>query len=351
MPNIKWVDTWARRTSLECPFMFYIGGRGVGKTFSYLKGHREAFHAGRAGKIIYMRLTEAELSRACRPDKNPYKKINEKCGFNIELKKHGEDATIIDHTDDGDIVIGSAMALSTFYNQRGVDFSDFTDIYFDEFIPNKYARRTPAVKEAGALFVEAYETANRNREFEEENGKPIYCVFTANAFSLDSSILRRFKVNAAVEHMQETGQMRYRSPARGVYVELCESKEIADLKRNTALYRAIGDDDELAVINLENKFTDYALSLVNKKVSIKEYRPLVYVSGITIYTHKSRDFLYISKRYETAPNMYGDNELQKFYNTWYTLIVTHIADRLAEFDSTATYYELQTLFDTGKANR
>ena len=298
-----------------------------------------------------MRLTEAELSRACRPDKNPYKKINSMYGFNIELKKHGEDAAIIDHTEEGDVIIGSAMALSTFYNQRGVDFSDYTDIYFDEFIPNKYARRTPAVKEAGALFVEAYETANRNREFEAGGGAPINCVFTANAFSLDSSILRRFKVNNAVEHMQATGQKRYRAADRGVYVELCESPEIAELKRETALYKAIGADDELSVINLENKFTDYALSLVNKKVPIKEYKPIVCVSGLTVYAHKSKELLYIASRYDSAPNVYGDNELQKFYNSWYSYLVTHIADRLVEFDSSATYYELQSLFDSGKATR
>ena len=58
------------------------------------------------------------------------------------------------------------MALSTFGNLRGVDFSDVDMIFFDEFVPQKNARPIKAEAEA---FFNLYETVNRNRELD---GRP-----------------------------------------------------------------------------------------------------------------------------------------------------------------------------------
>lgn len=348
--NIQWFDTWARRTASMCTFNFFIGGRGIGKTFSYLKGHRNAFHAGQAGKLVYLRLTGAELEGVTRKEENPYKRINELCGFNIELKPDGKkSASIVEYMDDGtELVLGSARSLASFHNLRGVDFSDYTDIYFDEFLPTEHVRRTPEIKRAGYLFEQAYETINRNREFETIDGAPVIVVFTANAFSLDSDILTKFKVQKAVEYMQSHDQARYTDRERGVYVERCEAKEIANMKRKTALYKAIGGDKKTEDINLSNAFVDYALSMIVKKPQYNEYKPLVTVAELTIYAHKSNGFLHVAKKQDTSPLVYGLNELAKFYNSWYGTLAAHVADRLVTFDSAESYYLLLDYLEHGK---
>ena len=71
----------------EYPFQIFIGGRGVGKTYSALSG---ATVPERQDKFIFMRRTQAELDLLLDTDRgeglNPFKPINKDFGRNIGMK-------------------------------------------------------------------------------------------------------------------------------------------------------------------------------------------------------------------------------------------------------------------------
>ena len=71
----------------DYPFQIFIGGRGVGKTYSALSG---ATDPERQDKFIFMRRTQAELDLLLDTDRgeglNPFKPINKDFGRNIGMK-------------------------------------------------------------------------------------------------------------------------------------------------------------------------------------------------------------------------------------------------------------------------
>jgi len=349
--GIKWFDTWARAAASGCTFNFFIGGRGIGKTYSALSQHREAYMRGEAGRVIYMRISARELDGASTVDDNPYKKINHNAGTDIEFLSAGKApgyriCDLVREPESGKILketqIGVGRSLASFHNLRGVDFSDYTLIYFDEFIPVNSARRTPEIKTAGDLFTEAYETINRNRELEGE--PPVKCIFTANAFSLNSDILRKFKLIKVIQSMQERGQRRYTDRERGIYVELCEAAEVAEAKKTTALYRAMSSDEKFISLTLKNEFTDLALSTVTT-VPINEYVPIVQYETLTILEHKSEKKFHVVQKVDLCGQKYYDKTKQKFLRRYYQLLKVALAENLITFDSADSYYQLDRVLD------
>ena len=349
---IKWFDTWARAAASGCAFCFFIGGRGIGKTFSTLLHHREEYLGGNTGRIIYMRISGAELDGASTPDDNPYKKINHKCGCDVEFlpAKKAKGYRICDLVRDpetGQIVketqIGVGRSLASFHNLRGVDFYDYDLIYFDEFIPRQGVRRTPEIKMAGEFFAEAYETINRNRELEGE--PPVKCIFTANAFALDSSILIYFDLIRVVQHMQQTGQKRFTDRERSIYIELCEAPEVTEAKSETVLYKMLRKNKEFIDVTLSNKFVDRALSVI-AQVPINEYVPIVQYEDITIFKHKATGELYAAGAVDRASQKYYNDTKQKFLRRYYTFLKVAMAENVIKFDSADTYYKLERILET-----
>ena len=342
--QFNWVNPWRVAQRAKVPFLFFIGGRGIGKTYNTLLEHYNAIMSGDAAKVLYMRLTPLEMDLAASEDENPYKKINKDNNMSVNFQKV-KGLKKIDlyniFSDDGDDPekIGLGVALPTFKNLRGVDFSDYDYIYFDEFIPTEHVRATPEIKKAGYLFKQAYETINRNREI--LGYPPVQVIFTANAFSLDSSILKQFGLINVIVSMQQKGQHRYTNTERGIYVELCEAPDIAAAKRDTALYRALKDDDELIKLNIENAFEDKSFRLVNNRARIIEYQPLVKFNNLVIYRHKSTGALYCASRAcDSAPEEYSNVNKKKFLLRWGSRLRMIVYDEKITFDRSDTYYQL-----------
>lgn len=342
---MKWLNIRGRSQAV---FQFFIGGRGIGKTYSALSGHYADICAGAAGQIMYMRLSGAELDESATLEGNPYKRINKDKAIAVQFSRATPRIFRIHEQGDEDFNIGYAAALSTMGNLRGVDFSDITEIYIDEFIPTDKAIRTAAIKKAGELFAHAYETINRNREILGE--APVRCYFTANAFSLDSAILQYFNLVDVIQHMTKHDQKRYTDRERSIYIELCDAPEVVEAKRGTALYKALGENDKFMSLAIDNRFTDYALTL-SKKVSIVEYVPLMCYENITIYRHKSNGLLYAAVRSDTPPNVarYREKERGIFQAAFYTEYKMAVQERLIYFDNAATKYRLDEILD--KSNK
>lgn len=316
--------------------------------------HYKEWKEGKAGKLCYMRLTQTEIEQSAVKVGNPYKALNRDHGLDVRFESAGkkqyvildyqQSATDEDSATDEKTSLGVGVALSSFGSLRGVDFGDVSEIYFDEFIPAESVVKTAAIKNAGRLFLNAYETINRNREL--LGADPVRCYFTANAFSLDSDILTRFHCIDILQHMQRKGQKRFTDPERSVYIELCEAPEVTAAKLHTALYKAIGENDDYLTMAIKNEFSDYVLTLL-KNPSIIEYKPIMAYKGIVIYQHKSDGTLYAARRKDTVPQgcAYDDKSRGIFIKAFYFEYKTALQMRQIYFDSAETKIALDKALD------
>lgn len=347
MAEYNWVDCRRAAERAGATFNFFIGGRGTGKTYGVLTQQREDILSGKDAQYLYMRLTDTELAESATARGNPYKKINLKLDVNVVFDKVPKSKAfeIKDKTGETEITLGEARSLASFHNLRGVDFSQIKEIYFDEFIPTESVRKTPEIKLAGYLFDQAYETINRNRELEGE--PPVRVYFTANAFSLDSSILASFGLIETIEMMQRTGQKRYTDRESSIYIELIERPDIAEAKQQTALYKAKRNNKKLLDINIRNKFSDTALTLTNKNVKLIEYAAVfTFNEELTLYAHKSSGAWYIAgKGNGSAKESYTKDERGKMLLKWGVYIRMAMQERKITFDSINTYYLTERVFD------
>lgn len=96
---------------------------------------------------------------------------------------------------------GIAMSLSRVAKIRGFNGSDFMDLVFDEFIPERIVVKR---KNEGEAFLNAYTTINGNREL--KGRAPLKAWLLANANDFESPILSALELTGAVEKMARTGQ-------------------------------------------------------------------------------------------------------------------------------------------------
>lgn len=275
---------------------FFIGGRGIGKTFGFLYN---AFLNKET--IMYMRTTETILKGCCNALGNPYKDINVKKGTNISMKMNHDIGMITD--DNTDQLIGYGHGLTTFANVKGTGFPDVTMIYYDEFVEKSEQHK----KQANMLF-ESIETINRNREL--DGSPPIKVVLTSNSTSLNCPILRTLGLIEPLTRIkQDEGAGVYIDKERGIYAELLENKKVQEAKQQTALYK-LTKGTAFYDMALSNEFVNDYFGDVNF-TNYKELFPLCSFEGLYFYKHKSKDLLYVSTR-KAQCKSYNLNNLVKF---------------------------------------
>lgn len=269
-------------------YVFHIlqGARGGGKTYSMLTGLEGLIPSPyqHEEKYILMRRTQDECDTIASDNgtMNPFKKINSDYNTDYNCKKiNRKTISIYDNSDyDGD-PHGYIMALSTFAHVRGADFCDVDTIVVDEFVPERHVRAIP--DEANAYF-NAYETVNRNREFD---GKPpVQMFWLSNSNNIYNPLLSELGIVNDIERLAKTtgyGKLRY--PERSLeFILLDSSLEFKELKAQTAIgrltagtgYRAMALDNQYA-------FNDFSLTGYRK---IKNARPLFSVDNIYVYLGK-----------------------------------------------------------------
>ena len=100
----------------KCMLYIYIGGRGIGKTYSALRYVMKENIC-----FMYLRRSQKELDICATQAGNPFKKLNSDYGFSYEISG-GDISTITQKEDGKNILKGYAGALSTFSNIRGAIF-------------------------------------------------------------------------------------------------------------------------------------------------------------------------------------------------------------------------------------
>ena len=290
-------------------YVFIVGGRGTGKTYTTLL---ELTIKNPDGKFMFIRRQQNQVNTIKKPDFSPYKILNTDFGLNIGVEPVVDNVSKF--VNEGE-TIGYLAALATFANVRGFDGSDITDIIYDEFIPERHER--PIRAEAEALF-NLYETINRNRELKNQRPVRLWCL--ANANDLGNPVFMHLKLVTVAERMREAGREIYIDKKRGYMIVLLDKSPISEQKKETALYRLTsGSDFERMSIN--NDFVQAEIMNIKPK-KLREFKPLVKVGEIVVYKHKSEKSYYVTTHASGSYEDMGTGEMafkrfnSKYYYLW-----------------------------------
>lgn len=280
-----------------------IGKRQIGKTYGVLK-----YMLDMQKHFILLRSVMAEMEMLKHNVANPFDAIKgyeNRVVFESEtqytanivrldskwIADEDEDKGTTEesgHCEDIKTNIGMLSALSAIGRVRGINGRQFSDVVYDEFIPESHLLK---VRNGGDAFLNMYTTIAGNREIEGE--KPLRVWLLANSNNLDNDILNALNITGVVEKMSLRGEESRILKDRGIMVILPDSKQITEKRKRGALYRAIGGDSKFSKMAYENAFAYNDYTDVGAK-PLQEYKPLILITGgFTIYLHKSDKSLYV----------------------------------------------------------
>lgn len=286
-------------------FNIILSGRGVGKTFGFLKYMREEAATG-LGRFAYLRRLQTQIDICGKAEFNPFKRLDSVYHMSTTVKSISKYSSGF-YADDMQL-LGYGLALSTFGSLRGFDGSDITSILFEECIPKQGEHR---LKQEASMLWDAYETINRNRELEGEAPVRLFCIGNSNNTAAD--LLVDMGLVQRVERMKEKGVELYQDRKRSLQLIVLGSTSKGEQKRDTALYKFLGADSGYSAAALDND-PEEEWGRVNRSRPIREYRPIVTVGDITIYEHKSRYEYYVTTHRSGDPPRYGTGpmDLERF---------------------------------------
>ena len=319
-----WVN-WDYIESQGAVFNMIVGARGTGKTYGLMKKkvlEKKPF--------IYLRRLKTQLDQCAKGDGNPFKKINTDLGMTITPYAAGSNVIFTDGGRTGNVV-AIGMALSVVANMRGMDFSDMDTIIYDEAVGNTGERE---VKDEFTVFLNFYETVNRNREL--ENLPPVKVYLLGNANKLSNPYYTGWHFMKTAIKMIRGDQMVWRSPDGNRLMILLLHSPISERKRGTALYQ--NANDGFLQMALDNAFrTD---ETIIRSEPLREYNHMVSIGDIGIYRHKSERRFYVSSK--TQQPFYKDYgiELKLFQQDYAILRICYMVSRTIVFES----YENEIIF-------
>lgn len=295
-----------------------VGSRGTGKTygcFKWLLEHRK--------KFIYLRRLKSQLEECKKETGNPFKKLNADLGLMIKPFTSGGSVQFLYNDKEGDTA-AVGVALSVVANIRGVDYSDFDYIVFDEFISSDGER---PIKNEFNAFLNFYETVNRNREL--LGADPVKCIMLGNANKISNPYFTGWHSMRLVLNMIRGKQYVWRSENKTRMIILLLDSPISAQKGKTVLYQNASNDFlEMAI---DNAFRTDETKI--KSEPLKEYVHIVSVGEIGIYRHKSERKYYVSS---TLSKPYYDAfgiGLKMFQQDFYMFRIYYMVNKSVIFES------------------
>lgn len=307
----------------EAWMIVIIGKRQVGKTYGALLNMLKYDK-----QFILLRRTTAELDTiSSTPDLNPFKVFEP--DYHVGLFKRGKFCEIRNFFTDPEGAVeqgkqrGIATSLSQIASIRGFNGSSFTDLVFDEFIPEKgvVTRKTE-----GDAFLNAYVTISGNREL---SGKPpLKCWLLANTNNIRSAVLDALNLTDDVLYMRRKGKEILRTDD-GVLLIQPNSEKVTQLRKETALMKRVNSKGEFYKMAIENEWS-YDDSPYVRTLSLRGMQP-VFNYDNTIYCWENDSGYYICRaafkggdRYEGSKT--GREQLQlkygRFIDAYYAGIIS-----------------------------
>ena len=245
-------------------FNSLFGGRGLGKTFGILERRVRNADADDTdqSKFIWLRDSQEVVKKIAAGNSLTTPIKAKKPDFpDVTIEKSGGNYCFVkDAKTDNYRTLGYLAALSTFHNARGISYEDVINITWDEFIPEE---GTVVKKNQGTIFLNMYESVNRNREFE---GKPpVQIIFLSNTNDIYSDVLEDLGISGIIEDMVYKGKSSYRD--KDIWIEFLSSEAFRAKKAETFIYR-INKNDKFKSMALDNKFNNN-MALIKRKVPMK----------------------------------------------------------------------------------
>lgn len=328
----------------DLPFMFLWGGRGTGKTFGALEYAKRHYDAT-GERFIYLRRTEQQLKECTRASNNPFKALNDMYDWSIIPQRQKDNGLCFfecEETENGKYSITNArpygymLALSTVGNIRGLSYEDVSLIIYDEFMRMPTERN---MKGEGQAFADLYESVNRNREFA---GKaPLKVVCLSNANDLANELFVYYHLVDRVEFMLKTNKMQYLDYGRGFGLLRFDDSKISEQKKDTALYKFVGEESAYYNFALNNTFKETEIPTI-KTQDLREYKPIALIHGVCIYEHKSQPIYYCTYHKSGSPVVYDDSEIDntRFCRKFMYIWQAHL-NELVYFET----YEIYRIFE------
>ena len=319
-----WIN-WEYIINQGCAFNMIVGARGTGKTYGLMKELIK-----RKEPFLYLRRLKTQLDNCGKVTGNPFKKLNMDNDWNILPFSVGGNIEFRE-TDKSGCLVAVGVALSTVATIRGIDFSDFNFIVFDEAVA--MIGEKPIKNEFDA-FLNFYETVNRNREI--MGSKPVQAFLLGNANKLSNPYFTGWHFMKTSLKMLRGKQMVYRTPDQTRLMIMLQDSPISKKKAGTAAYQ--NGSDGFISMALDNAFRTDETKI--KSEPLKEYNHLVSIGDIGIYRHKSERRYYVSSRTQTP---YYDDfgiQLKMFRNDFIMLRVNYLIAKNFYFED----YESELLF-------
>ena len=313
----------------SCPFIFCVGGRGTGKTYGALK---YVYNTHRP--FLYIRRTKTQFELTSKTETNPFKALEMDDAIPpVITKSIAKDLTglyIGEINDDDKFVpigepFGYMSALSTFSNLRGMSFEEIEYILFDEFIPEPHEK---LIRNEAQAFLNLVETVNRNRELKGRPAVKVICL--ANANDIANPLYVELDIVKKSEQMMSNHKTLSIDERRGLCMIHLFASPISERKKHTALYKlTTTKSSDFNNMALDNRFYKDESALI-RSCNLNEYTPIVTVSNITIYQHKSRREFYVSTYKTGTCREYGTSyaEKKRFMNNHMTLWMAYLHNKI-----------------------
>lgn len=278
--NVSWIDKEAKR--INAAFIVILGTRQIGKTYGTLK-----LMTDEKRNFILMRRTQTEADFITNGTLNPFLALGR---TDIKVKKESQYIGKIQaETESGFEPIGITLSLTCVSKIRGFSGNAFTDLVYDEFIPESHVNR---IRNEGDAFLNAVVTISGNREIEGQ--PPLRCWLLANSNNIGSPILKALNITDKVESMDKSGQELSILPDRGIIIVLAKARELADKRKKTSLMKAISKESEFTKMAYDNEFSYNDAENVTRR-DLKQYQQIAAVTGVfTIWKDKGNGSLYIT---------------------------------------------------------
>lgn len=302
-----------------------VGARGTGKTygcFKWLVSNRK--------KFLYLRRLKSQLEECRKEAGNPFRKLNTDMELNILPFSTGGTVSF-NYDEKAGETAAVGVALSVVANIRGVDYSDFDFIVFDEFIGSDGER---PIRNEFQAFLNFYETVNRNRELE---GKPaVKCIMLGNANRIANPYFTGWHCMRRVLRMIQGKQFVWRSDDRTRMIILLLESPVSARKADTVLYKNANQD--FISMALDNAFRTDETKI--KSEPLKEFVHIVSVGEIGIYKHKTERRYYVSSTVgQPFYEAFGIG-LKMFQLDYYMLRVYYMVNKTVSFES----FECELIF-------
>lgn len=313
-------------------YIYILSGRGTGKSHFIVNMHDKNPNR----PILYVRRTNVDLASCF--------------GINSDFSKDDWFGSII-YKFDSKIGIGRAyltkddlnkntpfivgVSLSTFNNKTGINFTDFYDVIFDEFIPQKGAY---TIKHEFQAYKNIMESVYRNRG--DEDSEKITTWFFGNTNAIISNILIGYRL------IPECYKM-IKDHIEVMQVDRCETtlimlfnSPISNVKNKNPFYRNLPDNKKR--MEIRGEFIDMEDDHVLHQ-NVIEFTHEYKTPSFSVWKHKSEFRFYITKRMNNRADITLDNTTISL-ERWQTSCKSFLKPMLLSGNITFSDFEVQCDF-------